>query len=789
MAEKDKTLVIVESPAKAKTINKYLGKKYVVEASIGHIKDLMKFNLGIDVEHDFEPKYVTIRGKAPVIKKIKEIASKSNNVLIATDPDREGEAIAWHIAEEIKKTNTDVKRVVFNEITKKNILKSIEEPRDIDTDMFMSQQARRVMDRIIGYKVSPFLSHALLEKTTQSLSAGRVQSVAIRLICEREEIIQAFEPIDYWAISANFATESHEVIKARLFAFDRENVKNPEGSKRGETDEDTKRIAGALDKLHYVKTEEQAQALLKRINEQDYSIDDISKKSIKRRPSSPFTTSLLQQDASKKLGFSNKKTMVLAQSLYEGLPMGEDGTVGLITYMRTDSTRISSEALSNCREYIEKRFGRDYLPDVPPVYASKSTNVQDAHEAIRPTTMKYTPAYVKAYIGKDEAALYELIYNRFLASQMSPAIIDQTTLNIASKDFIFRATGSVVTFRGFLAAYDYAGDEEKNDASEVRLPANLKVNQPAFISNTEANHSQTKPPARYNEASLVKELDELGIGRPSTYAQIVSTLLDRDYVSIKSKAFYPTELGIDVNKVLVSSFPDLFNVDFTAKMEEELDRIAEGKLTYPSLLHEFYDSFSHSLQKAEEKNKEENQGVKCDVCGVGHMVIKVSKRGRFLGCSNYPNCTNTKPIPANGAGAGAATGAGEAKKEPVVAEGIKCDICGSDMYIRDGKYGKFYGCSQYPKCNGVKLIESGITCPKCNEGFLVERYSSKSKKRFWGCSQYPKCNYLTGNEPVKKECPNCHHAYLETRYKKIDSGYEKYLQCPECKEKYEEKDA
>ena len=770
-----KTLVVVESPAKAKTINKYLGKNYVVEASVGHIKDLGKFKLGVDIENNFQPQYITIRGKAEIIKTLKDIAATSEGVLIATDPDREGEAIAWHIAQEIKKTNLNIKRVIFNEITKNSIQKSIAEPRDINMDVFYSQQARRVMDRIIGFKISPFLSNALIEKTTATLSAGRVQSVAMRLVCEREAEINAFESIEYWMINADFISENNDTVSAKLIAFDKHQIKNPEGSKKGENEEATKQISNNLAALHYIKSEAEANNLIARIKKQNYKISDITKKQVRRKPSSPFTTSLLQQDAARKLGFSNKKTMTIAQKLYEGMNVGSDGSVGLVTYMRTDSVRVSPDAVDGCRKYISEKFGKEYLPETPPVYSSKSTNIQDAHEAIRPTTITYTPEYLRQFLDKDELALYSLIYNRFVASQMSPAVIDQTTVNISSEDFVFRASGSVIVFRGFLAVYDYQVDEENSNSS--KLPKELAENQAAKLSETDFVQSATKPPARYNEASLVKELDELGIGRPSTYAQIVSTLLDREYVNLHSKAFIPTDIGILVNEVLVDCFPDLFNVDFTARMESDLDLVAEGNMTYVSMLGDFYAPFTTSLQSAEEKNKSENKGLKCDLCD-GDLIIKVSRRGRFLGCTNYPDCTNTKPLPTSGKAA-------EEKKEPEIAEGITCDDCGSPMYIREGKFGKFYGCSKYPSCSGIKQVLTNIACPLCKEGSLVERYSSKSRKKFWGCSKYPTCNFITNNEPLNEKCPLCSNPYLEVKYKKVSDGYEKYKHCPNCKEKFD----
>ncbi|MDR0926462.1 MAG: type I DNA topoisomerase [Ignavibacteria bacterium] len=773
-----KTLVVVESPAKAKTINKYLGRNYVVEASVGHIKDLSKFKMGIDIENNFEPKYITIRGKADVIKSLKELAKDADQVLIATDPDREGEAIAWHIAQSVKDVNDNIQRVVFNEITKSSILKSITQPRDIDLNMFNSQQARRVMDRIIGFKVSPFLSNALIETTTASLSAGRVQSVAMRMICEREEMIQAFEGIEYWVINADFVSQDKDILAAKLIAFDNTNIKNPEGSKKGDSDDATLLIKSNLEKLHYIRTDEQATDLIARIKKQEFSITDINKTRKARKPSSPFTTSLLQQDASRKLGFSNKKTMAVAQRLYEGVNVGE-GDVGLITYMRTDSVRIAPEAIEAARQFIKETYGTDYVPEFPPTYTSKSSNMQDAHEAIRPTTITYTPDSIKQYLDKDELLLYSLIYNRFLASQMTPAILEQTAVNIVSKDpsehFAFRANGTVIVFNGFLAVYDY--QNETDEDSKSKLPKGLEANQPTTLDTIDKVRSATKPPARYNEASLVKELDELGIGRPSTYAQIVSTLLDREYVEIISKAFVPTELGVKTNSVLVDSFPDLINVDFTAKMEGDLDLIADGDMTYLSLMNDFYNPFIKSLDNAESKFKADNKGVKCELCG-GDMIIKVSRRGRFLGCSNYPECTNTKSLKDIGKPDGE-------RAEPIVAEGIFCDACGSPMLIREGKYGSFYGCSNYPECKTIKPIATPILCPKCGEGHLVERFSPKTRKKFWGCSAYPKCNNLTNNEPVNEQCPKCGNYYLEIKYKKVAGGYEKYKLCPKCAEKFE----
>lgn len=768
----NKTLVVVESPAKAKTINKYLGRNYIVEASVGHIKDLVKFRLGVDVENDFQPKYVTIRGKADVIKKLKSLAKESKDVLIATDPDREGEAIAWHLAEEVAKTNEDVKRVIFNEITKTGIKKGLEDKKLINNDLFMSQQARRVLDRLIGYKVSPFLSRAMLEKTSQSLSAGRVQSVALRLICEREHEIDIFKPIEYWSIAGNFLYDDQNIIKTRLVAFDGNNIKNPEGSAFSEDKLEQSKINNNLKNLHYIKNEDQAKDLLKRIKDQDYSINSIAKKTVRRKPQAPFTTSLLQQDASRRLGFSNKKTMMIAQKLYEGVSIGSKGAVGLITYMRTDSVRVSPEAEQSAREHISDSYGKNYIPSKPPVYSSKSSNIQDAHEAIRPTSMELKPGEVRNHLSKDEALLYELIYNRFIASQMKPAELEQTTISIKSDDFEFRASGSVMIFDGFLRVYaDYVDDSKKKDSNSL-LPGGLKENQEMKLDKAIKNQSFTKAPPRFTEASLVKELDEIGIGRPSTYSQIISTLLDRDYVDLVKKSFTPTELGKDVNVILIKHFPDLFNVDFTAEMEKELDIIAEGGKTYESVIKNFYSPFTKSLEHAE-KNADFPE-IPCPKCGAP-MVIRVSRRGRFMGCSRYPDCTGTQPLPKSD----------KEKKEPVKAEGEICEKCGGQMYIREGRYGRFLGCENYPECKNIKPLSTGIKCPKCENGTLVEKFSPKSRKKFWGCSAYPDCDQISKYEPVKRDCPSCGNHYIEIRFKKVSDGYEKYLACPKCKEKFD----
>lgn len=773
----EKTFVIVESPAKAKTINKYLGRKYIVEASVGHIKDLATFKLGVDVENNFQPKYVTIRGKGDIVKKIRTISKTAKNVLIATDPDREGEAIAWHIAGEVKKYNNDVKRVIFTEITKNGVKKGLKEPLDIDEKLFMSQQARRVMDRLIGFKVSPFLSRAMIFKTSKPLSAGRVQSVALRIICKRDNLIKNFVPIDYWNINANFSVEGN-TFSAKLVSFDGKNIKNPDGSAKGLNEEEQKTIDAKLAKINFISAESQANDIANRIKQEKYFVNEISKKSVIRRPYAPFTTSSLQQEAARRLGFNNKRTMSLAQKLYEGVSINKEGAVGLITYMRTDSVRISDDAQSAARDYISNKYGNEYVPETPPVYSSKSKNIQDAHEAIRPTILEYTPEEVRKSLDKDLAALYELIYNRFNASQMKPAVYDKTTVNIKDGDFLFRTNGSILMFDGFLAAYNDIkengsngnGKNGKESFNDKILPNGLTKGLELPLEDLKTVKSQTKSLPKYNSASLVKELDELGIGRPSTYATIISTLLDRDYIFMEKKAFAPTQLGLDVNEVLVKNFPDLINVEFTALMESDLDLVANGDKTYLEMINNFYQPFSKSLKHAEEHG--DIPEINCEKCGAP-MVIKVSRHGRFLGCSNYPDCKFTKPLPSVGE---------KIKKEPVIAEGILCDKCGSPMYIRESKYGKFYGCSNYPKCDGIKPISTNITCPKCKEGEIVERFSPKSKKKFYACSRYPDCDYISKYEPINTKCPSCGHYYIEARYKKVDDEWVKYLRCPECNE-------
>ncbi|ROL55937.1 type I DNA topoisomerase [Bacteroidetes/Chlorobi group bacterium Naka2016] len=738
----NKNLLIVESPAKAKTINKYLGKDFIVEASVGHIKDLNKHTLSVDISNNFQPIYQILKDKKKVIEKLRQTAKNCNEVLIATDPDREGEAIAWHIAEEIQQANPKIKRVLFNEITPKGIKEGLANPRDLDENLYYSQQARRVLDRLIGYKISPFVSNALVTKSANALSAGRVQSVALRLICEREEDIEIFEPFVYWNIIGQFLA-GKEVIEAKLVEFDGKQIKNPEGSKKPHRNETQDDYHKRIKKFFFIETEQQAKELVERIKKvQEFVVSKVTKKRIKKAPKPPFITSTLQQEAARKLGFSNKLTMQLAQRLYEGVPLGAEGNVGLITYMRTDSVRISNDAIESARLLIQQKYGQKYLPPNPVIYKSKNLNVQDAHEAIRPTDLNRTPESLKGLLDRNLLMLYELIYNRFLASQMTPAEFDQTVIEIKGEEFLFRATGRVIVFDGYLAVYAEEQTEEETEEEKKKLPK-VSENQTLILNKLEIKDSQTQPPPRYNQASLIKELEEKGIGRPSTYATIVSTLLERKYVVLKNKSFIPTELGKEVNRTLLKYFSEIFNVEFTAKMEENLDTIAEGKTNYVEVVSKFYEPLTNLLSSA---NKEiSSNGITCEVCGAP-MVVRVSKFGRFLGCSNYPECKNTKPLYEV-----------VQKEEPKLVEDVRCPVCGKPMVLRKSKRGEFYGCSDYPNCNGTRPLEEKKSprfepiliqeekCPKCGSEMLLRL---GPRGYFLACSTYPKCK---GTKKITKD--------------------------------------
>jgi DNA topoisomerase-1 len=759
-----KNLVLVESPAKAKTINKYLGKDFTVEATIGHIRNLPKTKLGVDVDDGFKATYLNIRGKGDLIKKIKSLASKSKNVYVATDPDREGEAIAQDIADVITVPN-DAKlyRVLFNEITKTGIKYAMENPRGIDEFLVKSQRARRVMDRIIGYKMSPFLWKAIIEMSgSSSISAGRVQSVALKIICDREALVDKFIPTEHWSIWAIFKTDKEETFKAKLFSVDGKDIKIP--PKPEMTAEDWKEF---LKENFSINDESSAQKIYDVLTNRDnYEITNISKRNTKRNPSAPFITSALQAEASRRLGMRPRQTMMFAQRLYEGVELGDEGTVGLITYMRTDSTRISDEFMPLARDYIKNTYGKEYLPDTPNTYNKKNkTNVQDAHEAIRPTSIKYTPEFVKPFLEKKAYKLYELIWNRFISSQMNPALMETTVVEISADEYLFKAFGSAVKFNGFMQIYEEIFEQKENadEKDEYRnetIPLGLEKNQKLALSELKKTQHFTKPPARFTESSLIKELESKGIGRPSTYSHIVSTIQDRKYVEMINRKLVPTKLGKEVSRILVKNFPNIINEGFTSLMENELDQIAGGENEYEKVLNDFYQPFSKALKEVEDKIDK----IICDKCG-GEMIIKVGRFGKYLACGNYPDCENIKSFKEMAA-----------KSQEPEYTGEKCEKCGARTVYREGKYGRFIGCEKFPDCDFIKNITLGIKCPKCREGEVVER-KSKRNRLFYGCSRFPDCNFVSWYKPVDQACPNGDSEYMEHRYSKKKG---EYLKCPVC---------
>jgi DNA topoisomerase I len=775
-----KSLVIVESPAKANTINKYLGKDYVVKASLGHVKDLPKSKLGVDIEHDFEPVYDVIPGKEKVIKDLRTAAKGADRILLAADPDREGEAICQHLKEILDGNKAEVFRVLFNEITPKAILAAIENPGRINQHIVDAQQARRILDRIVGYQVSPLL----WDKVRRGISAGRVQTVALRLIVEREREVQAFVPQEYWSVIAKL--EGHEPPQ-----FDARLVKV-----KGKTAD--------------VKKQKEADHILSVAKSSEFVVESVVTKEKKRNPVPPFTTSKLQQDAARRLGFTVKKTMMLAQRLYEGKELGEEGLIGLITYMRSDSTRVSDDAMQMVRSYVSDVYGGPYLPDKPVIYKSKK-DAQDAHEAIRPTFVGRRPEDLKAFLSDDELKLYRLIWTRFVASQMNPAVYDQTTVDISANDYLFRASGRVMKFDGFLAVYEESSDEntkpvEPDDEQDLTLPA-LKQGEKLKLLDITPRQHFTEPPPRFTEASLVKALEEKGIGRPSTYATILSTIQDREYVTKDQGKFRPTELGTVVTEMLVKHFEDIFDVQYTARMEEELDEVEEGKMTWVQALDEFYKKFEKDLKEASKnmenlKKQEIPTDEVCEKCG-SPMVIKWGQFGRFMACSGYPDCKNTKEITSDEAPKGdapaessepepcencgkpmalkrgrfgqflACTGypeckttrkiaaGGKAVKKPDVALDEVCPQCGqAKLALKEGRFGEFISCSNYPKCKYIKPKTVGVACtkPGCG-GELIERRSKRGKV-FYGCLKYPDCDFVVWNKPVPEPCPQCGAPFL-----------------------------
>ena len=689
---KTKGLVVVESPAKAKTLKKYLGRSFDVKASVGHVMDLPKSSLGVDPDKDFEPVYEMIKGKQKVVEELAKAALKADKVYLAADPDREGEAIAWHVAEVLKLPKSKIHRVLFHEITKPAVLKAIENPIELNRDRYESQQARRILDRLVGYKISPIL----WTKVRRGLSAGRVQSVAVKMIADREKEILAFIPQPYWTVSANISGNDKEFI-ARLV-------------KAGEK---------KIDRLT-IDNEEWAKKIVSDSKDAKWSITSVTQKSRKRNPDPPFITSTLQQEASKRLYFSAKKTMTLAQQLYEGIDLGAQGAQGLITYMRTDSTRLSDDAIKDARTLVDKILGPEFLPKTPNVYKNKK-NAQDAHEAIRPTSVKFTPEKIKSFLDADQFKLYELIWKRYLASQMEPAVFDQTTVEIQAvaknaEVYGYRSTGSILRFEGYLVLWQ--SEDEGNEESQS-LP-DLKDTTPIKCVSVKDEKHMTQPPPRYSESSLIKELEEKGIGRPSTYASILTVIQDRKYVEKKENRFYPTELGVLINELLVENFPSIVDEKFIAHMEEELDQIEEGKLNWVSTLKEFYNPFQETLKNAQEKmrnvkREETPTDIKCPKCDK-NLVLKWGKNGKFAACQGYPDCRFTSEFTQE-------NGTITLVAKPTTDE--KCTACGEPMMVKSGRFGRFLACSAYPKCKTTKPITTGIQCPDCKEGEL-----SQKKTRF-----------------------------------------------------------
>jgi DNA topoisomerase-1 len=800
MAEK-KSLVIVESPAKANTINKYLGKDYVVKASLGHVKDLPKSKLGVDPDNDFQPVYEQIKGKEKVIKELRAAAKSAGRILLAADPDREGEAICQHLKELLDGGGTEIYRVLFNEITPKAIKYAVENPGRINQKIVDAQQARRILDRLVGYQVSPLL----WDKVRRGISAGRVQTVALRLIVEREREVLAFKPEEYWSITARL-----------------------EGHEPPQFDAKLSKIKG---KGAEVKNQQEADHILKSLEAAQFNVESVVTKEKKRYPVPPFTTSKIQQEAARKLRFTVKKTMMLAQRLYEGIELGEEGRIGLITYMRTDSTRISDEAMQMVRSYVSDVYGEPFLPEKPVVYKSKK-DAQDAHEAIRPTFVGRTPDELKGYLSEDELKLYQLIWTRFVASQMNPAVYDQTSVEIAAGDYMFRASGRVLKFAGFLKVYEETADEDvkkPDDEEDITLPQLSQGEMLRSLGITPRQHF-TEPPPRFTEASLVKVLEEQGIGRPSTYATILTTIQDREYVQKDQGKFRPTELGTVVTDQLVRHFEDIFDVKYTARMEEELDEVEEGKLTWVEALDDFYKKFQKDLKKATKnmenlKKQEIPTDQVCEKCGKP-MVQKWGQFGSFLACSGYPECKNTKEIAKEESAGGTETaatesepepcencgkpmalkrgrfgqflactgypeckttrkiaGAGGAPKKPDVLLDETCPQCKeAKLVVKDGRYGAFTSCSNYPKCKYIKPKTVGVPCPKAGcGGELIERRSKRGKV-FYGCSKYPDCDFVLWNKPIPDPCPACGAPYLIEKTTKRD-GTVRYCNDDNCEYK------
>ncbi len=736
-----KNLVIVESPAKAKTLEKYLGGDFQVKASVGHVVDLPKSKLGVDIKKGFAPDFQVIQGKKKIVEELRRAAKGKENIYLASDPDREGEAIAWHIAGQLGKDHKKFHRVLINEITQKAVREAIAHPQELDRNKFDAQIARRVLDRLVGYQISPIL----WKKVRRGLSAGRVQSVAVRLVCEREKAIRAFVAQEYWSLTAMLEGRLPPSFEGRLVQWRGNKIDN---------------------KKFRLEQESLVQEIMKSMEGASWTIGKVEKKERRRFPTPPFVTSKLQQEAARKLGFQPKRTMQIAQHLYEGADLGPDGSVGLITYMRTDSTRVSADALSAVRQFIQGQYGQKYLPEKPVAYRSKK-GAQDAHEAIRPTSMEYTPERVRKYLRREAFALYSMIWSRFVASQMVPALFDQTTFDIPVGESLFRATGQQLKFDGFIKVYmegrdekvdkDEAGEEESDE--EGTLP-DLKAGDRLKLLSLDPRQHFTQPLPRFTQATLIKELDENGIGRPSTYASIISNVLDREYVVMdERKSLAPSELGFLITDLLVDSFPDILNVEFTAGMEDILDKVEEGKEDWTKAMKRFYTSFSRDLKKAEKemrdvKGQEVPTDIACEKCGA-MMVVKWGRNGEFLACPRYPECKSTKNFTRK------ADGEVQVAEEVGVQE--NCDLCGRPMQTRWSKYGQFFGCSGYPECKNIrpreKPVTLGISCPECKEGQLLEKKSRRGKL-FFGCNRYPECRFASWERPVGEACPQCGESIL-----------------------------
>jgi DNA topoisomerase-1 len=763
------SLVVVESPAKAKTLSKYLGPDFRIEASVGHVKDLPERKLGVDIENNFQPQYVVLEGKEKVLQQIRSSAKKARHIYLAPDPDREGEAIAWHLADDLREHGVEgeIKRATFNEITKRAVLEGLANPRDLDANLFEAQQARRILDRIVGYKLSPLLG----KKIFRGLSAGRVQSVAVRLVVEREREIENFIPQEYWVVRAQCRARESSDFAMTLSTVD--------GTKRKiESEEQVteilRQLGAAKVERHVVEGDGTPRQPQQRVELESplsdlWTVKSIERKEFRRRPAPPFITSTLQQEAARKLGFTAKQTMRVAQQLYERVELGELGPTGLITYMRTDSTRLSQEAVQAARSYIEKTFGTQYIPPQPNSFEKKKA-AQDAHEAIRPTDLSLTPEKVGRYLDKQQLKLYELIWNRFIACQMADAILEQTRIESEPRQgYIFAVTGSVVKFPGFLAAYVESKDETDNgETEESQLPP-LEVGDSFRVLSLRAQQKFTQPPPRYTEASFVKELERLGIGRPSTYATIVSTIQERKYVEKdEGKRFRPTEVGKLVTDLLVEHFPDIMDIEFTARMEEALDEVESGKKKWVDLLKKFYSKFEKQLKAAmarmrEVKKEYEPTDILCDKCGQANMVIKLGRNGRFLACPRYPECKNTRNLD------------GDTNNNAPVETGQVCPTCGKPMVIRTGRYGRFLSCSGSPECKTTQPLSTGIKCPECGEGELTEAMAAKTRRTYWRCSNR-NCKFRLFQKPVPEPCPQCGTPFLVEHTK----GEQRWLACAKC---------